>query len=85
MGSIEQIGTEISMATALDACIKAAGSQGAFGKALGLKSQGTVSGMVRRGYIAARHVLAAERLWSISRHELRPDLYPPEAAAQAVA
>lgn len=31
--------------------------------------------------IPPHHVLALERITGISRHELRPDYYPPEVAA----
>lgn len=63
---------------ALRSCIEAAGSQCAFARAMGLRSQGSVSGMLRRGQIAQRHTLAAERLWGVPRYELRPDIYPVE-------
>lgn len=36
-----------------------------------------------RGRIPAERVLDVERVTGIPRHELRPDLYPPEPMAEA--
>lgn len=65
---------------AVDAFRKAlaiAGTQTAFASAVGLKQQ-TVSNLIARGDVLPPHaVLAAERNYGISRHVLRPDIYPP--------
>ncbi|MCX7284363.1 MAG: YdaS family helix-turn-helix protein [Novosphingobium sp.] len=65
----------------------AAGSQSALARALGV-SQPTVwhwLNVSRR--LPAEKVLKAERLYGVSRHELRPDIYPVERrrARKAVA
>jgi len=59
----------------LKACI-AVGGQTALAHALGLRSQGTISGWLSRGRPPAERVLNIERVSGVSRHELRPDLYP---------
>jgi DNA-binding transcriptional regulator YdaS (Cro superfamily) len=61
---------------ALQTAIKIAGSQQAFARALGLKSQGSIQGMLRRGQLPARWVLVVEGLTGVPRTLLRPDLYP---------
>jgi DNA-binding transcriptional regulator YdaS (Cro superfamily) len=61
----------------LDACSKA-GGQSALARALGLKSQGTISGWLAAGRVPAERVLSIETLTGVSRHRLRPDLYPLE-------
>jgi DNA-binding transcriptional regulator YdaS (Cro superfamily) len=51
-------------------------NQSRFAAAIGT-SQQLVSYWLRNGKaLPAEHVLAAERATGISRHELRPDLYP---------
>lgn len=43
-------------------------------------SQPTISNWVCRSkQMPAEHVLTAERLYGVSRHDLRPDIYPREA------
>lgn len=49
-----------------------------FAQQLGFQSQGSVSQWFRRGQVSYDKVLDVEKLTGISRHELRPDLYPPE-------
>ena len=39
-----------------------------------------VSGWLTRGRVPAERVLEIERLTGVSRNDLRPDIYPPEAA-----
>ena len=39
----------------------------------------TVSAWMHRGRIPAERVIEVERVTGISRHQLRPDLYPKEA------
>ena len=54
------------------------GSQSATGHLLGV-SQASVWKWLREGKpLPAQHVLAIEAATGISRHELRPDLYPDE-------
>lgn len=60
---------------AMTAAAKAAGSQTALAKALGCTPQ-NVQWMCSTGSIPAKHVLKIESVTGISRHQLRPDLYP---------
>lgn len=61
----------------LDAC-KAVGGQSALARKLGMKSQGSVSDWIAAGRVPAERVLAIESVSGVSRHRLRPDLYPIE-------
>ena len=65
--------------------VRAAGSQVAFGALIG-KRQSTVQTWLATGKeLPAEYVLPVEAALGISRHELRPDLYPlddPAAPAQ---
>lgn len=61
---------------------RAAATFGGFaqlGRQIGI-SQQAVSGWHSRGTIPAKRVLEIERLTGVSRHQLRPDLYPVETA-----
>ncbi|MEE4349670.1 MAG: YdaS family helix-turn-helix protein [Pacificimonas sp.] len=61
---------------ALCACVEAAKSQSALARDLGV-SQNTVWKWLNSGkQMPSVHVLKAERLYGVSRHELRPDIYP---------
>jgi DNA-binding transcriptional regulator YdaS (Cro superfamily) len=60
--------------------VAAAGSQSAFERCVGAKQQ-KVSYWLRRGMVLpGEYVLQAERVFGVSRHELRPDLYPLEVS-----
>lgn len=65
------------MSIPLQQAIEAAGGQTALASAIG-KTQGHISKWLQRGYIPAESVLAIERATGVSRHLLRPDLYPLE-------
>lgn len=65
---------------ALESAIDKAGGQTKLANAIG-KTQGHVSNWLRREYIPAEMVLPIEAATGVSRHELRPDLYPREEAA----
>lgn len=65
---------------ALKEAIKAAGSQTKLAAAIG-KTQGHVSNWLRRNYVPPEMVLPIEGATGISRHDLRPDLYPREGQA----
>lgn len=73
----------IDSETALDRAIAAAGSQSALARKLGV-SQNAVSRW-QRGLspLPAEHVQAVEAATGISRHELRPDIYPHDPAPPA--
>ena len=64
---------------ALITAIKIAGGQSALARAIG-KSQGHISVWLKRRYIPAEMVLPIERATGVSRHLLRPDIYPLDAA-----
>jgi DNA-binding transcriptional regulator YdaS (Cro superfamily) len=67
--------------TALNAAIAKAGGQNALARLLGI-SQPAVFHWVKNGKpIPAEHVLKTEGATGISRHDLRPDIYPREDAA----
>lgn len=70
----------VSKKAILRAC-EAAGGQTALARALGLRSQGSVSTWLRQGRVPGERVLAIEELTGVSRHDLRPDLYPREHRA----
>ncbi|MGY6240563.1 YdaS family helix-turn-helix protein (plasmid) [Burkholderia ambifaria] len=56
-----------------------AGGQSALARKLGCTSQ-AVSKMCSTGRVPAERVIAIEAATGVSRHELRPDLYPLETA-----
>ena len=61
---------------ALQRAIAKVGSQSALARLLGV-SQAAVSKWVRNSkHLPAQHVLPVEDVTGISRHDLRPDLYP---------
>jgi DNA-binding transcriptional regulator YdaS (Cro superfamily) len=61
----------------LEQAIATLGSQTALAKAIG-KSQGHISKWLERKHVPAESVLAIESATGISRHKLRPDLYPED-------
>lgn len=72
------MGIERESDSALAQAVRAAGSQSAFGRLIG-KRQSTIFEWLKEGRpLPAEHVLTIERETGISRHRLRPDLYPPE-------
>nr|WP_317893806.1 YdaS family helix-turn-helix protein [uncultured Sphingomonas sp.] len=68
-------------ADALQVAVQRASSQSALARLCGV-SQPAVSKWVRQGkHLPAEHVLTVERATGVSRHLLRPDLYPAESPA----
>lgn len=65
---------------AIDLAIQAAGSQEQLGKLVG-RGQTTIHYWQKKGRCPAEAVLAIEKATGISRHDLRPDLYPREEVA----
>lgn len=60
----------------LAAAVRMAGSQTAFGALIG-KRQSVINDWLREGRpLPAEHVLTVEKATGISRHALRPDIYP---------
>ena len=72
----------ISTLTALQDAVIKAGGQTALARAIG-KTQGHVSQWIRREYVPAELVLKIEVATGVSRHDLRPDIYPREGDAAA--
>tara|TARA_B100000586_G_C19912435_1_gene343752 strand:- start:454 stop:678 length:225 start_codon:yes stop_codon:yes gene_type:complete len=67
---------------ALEKAIKIAGAQTKLSQAIG-SSQQNISYWLRTGKVAPDKVILIERVTGVSRHELRPDIYPPEDTKQA--
>jgi DNA-binding transcriptional regulator YdaS (Cro superfamily) len=65
---------------ALRRAIKIAGSQTALAKLCGVKQQHVHNWLHRNKRVSARYVLQVEAATRglVTRHELRPDLYPEE-------
>jgi DNA-binding transcriptional regulator YdaS (Cro superfamily) len=64
---------------ALKRAVRTAGGQAEFARLIGITAQ-AVSQWVE---VPPLRVLEVERISGVSRHELRPDLYPIEEAARA--
>lgn len=70
---------------ALKSAVAAAGGQSAMARICGV-SQAAVWKWLQSGKrLPAEHVLAVERATGVSRHLLRPDIYPTPSAAAAPA
>jgi DNA-binding transcriptional regulator YdaS (Cro superfamily) len=65
---------------ALKIAIEEAGSQTALANSIG-KTQGHISKWLEREYVPAEVVLEIERATGVSRHDLRPDIYPRNEVA----
>lgn len=66
--------------SALETAKQAAGGNTALAKELGGLSPQAVSQWKR---VPAERVLEVERVTGVSRHDLRPDLYPPSKSGEA--
>jgi DNA-binding transcriptional regulator YdaS (Cro superfamily) len=64
----------------IERAVELAGGQSAFAR-LHSVTQPTVFNWLKRKTIPAEFVLATEKETGISRHDLRPDIYPRESAA----
>ena len=62
----------------IEKAVDVSGSQSALARSLKVTPQ-SVQEWVTRGYPPAERVLAIEEATGISRHDLRPDLYPRES------
>lgn len=67
---------------ALAEAVKAVGSQEKLGKGIG-KSQAHVWHWLNKGRLPAEEVLRVEEISGVSRHRLRPDIYPDVKAVPA--
>lgn len=61
---------------ALQAILEMAGSQSALARALGVAQPSVWKWLQSSKRLPAEHVLKAEALYGVSRHDLRPDIYP---------
>ncbi|OYY51953.1 MAG: hypothetical protein B7Y53_08580 [Halothiobacillus sp. 28-55-5] len=68
--------TEITPFEALLQIVDAAGSQSKLAAALGVSSTAAWKWVQSSKRLPAEYVLTAERLYGVSRHDLRPDIYP---------
>ena len=66
---------------ALQKAVKLAGSQAELARRIGKKQAHVWNWLNRDDQVPAEAVLAIEAATGVSRHELRPDLYPEEASA----
>ncbi len=66
------------MPNAIERAVDAAGGQSALARALGVTPQ-AVQRWCATGVVPPIRVIDVERLTGISRHALRPDLYPSES------
>lgn len=66
--------------SAIERAVEVAGSQSAFARQRGV-SQPTVWAWLKAKRLPAEHVLGTEADTGVSRHDLRPDLYPAEQVA----
>ena len=64
----------------MDRIIKEAGGQSELARRLKIRQQ-SVQEWVTRGRVPAERVLEIERVTGISRHQIRPDIYPVERSA----
>jgi DNA-binding transcriptional regulator YdaS (Cro superfamily) len=70
------MGRRITPFEALERVVEAAGSQAKLGRALGVSSTAVWKWVAQSRWIPGEYVLMAEELYGVSRHDLRPDLYP---------
>lgn len=61
---------------ALIAAVSIAGGQSAFARLVGVSQTSVWRWIENRKLLPAEHVLCAEHGTGVSRHDLRPDLYP---------
>lgn len=61
----------------LKKAIKVAGSQGALAGMLGVRQSHISNWLNRDKRVPAARVLSIEEATGVPRHELRPDIYPP--------
>lgn len=65
--------------TPLERAVEKAGSQSAFARLLGVSQPSVWAWIKGRKLLPAEHVLKVEAETGISRHDLRPDIYPRES------
>jgi DNA-binding transcriptional regulator YdaS (Cro superfamily) len=79
------MGIETSIESPLALAVRRAGSQSAFARLIG-RGQATVHDWLKEGKpLPGEYVLTVERKTGVSKHELRPDLYPTDLTIAAPA
>lgn len=73
----------LAPADALRLAIDRIGSQSELARRLSITQAAVSRWLSRRAALPAEHVLVVEAATGVSKHQLRPDLYPPEIAAPA--
>lgn len=68
----------LSPDSALKAAVDRIGSQGRMARLCGVKQPSVWRWVHKMGELPAQHVLKVEEATGISRHDLRPDIYPVE-------
>lgn len=66
----------VSTDSALKRAVAKLGSQGAMARLCGVKQPSVWGWLHKMGQLPAEHVLKVEAATGISRHALRPDIYP---------
>ena len=66
---------------ALKRAVDAAGGQASLARAVGVSQPSVWHWLNKSGRLPAEYVIPTEAATGVSRHELRPDLYPAEQAA----
>lgn len=75
------MGIETSLSTPLAEAVRRAGSQSAFARMVG-RNQSTIYDWLNEGKaLPGEYVLIVERETGVSKHDLRPDLYPADLSA----
>ncbi len=78
---VRPMGIESSIETPLAEAVRKVGSQSAFARLI-RKDQSTVwEWLDKNKPLPAEHVLAVEAATGVSRHDLRPDIYPRDSVA----
>ena len=70
----------MSIHPALQKAISTMGGQVKLAEAIDT-SQQNISNWLRTGKVAPNKVIKIEKVTGVSRHELRPDIYPPDQVA----
>jgi DNA-binding transcriptional regulator YdaS (Cro superfamily) len=71
------------MHEALERAVELAGGQSAFARILGVTQPTVWAWLNSAKKLPAEHVLKTEAETGVSRHDLRPDIYPRETSAAA--
>lgn len=79
MGSYPLMDNTPTRYEALTACLNCAGSLSQLARDLGIPRTTMWRIIDSSKQLPAEYVLLAERLYGVSRHYLRPDIYPPDA------